>query len=119
MPRVLLGAALALAFPAIAGAADYDARWCGVRYLGAVNVYQELPNDPYAKEVTSAYRQRARAVLVNAGLMKPTATDIPKDIRDEGEAYGMSYIVEELDYKTFHRQITGCDKANGWVAVLD
>jgi hypothetical protein len=104
--------------PTMAAAEPFDARWCAVRYVGAVPVYENQPNAASAAKITTAYRQRAREVLVNAGLIKPTATDIPKDIRDEGKAYGMSLLNNAVDYDTFFRQVTGCDRENGWVPRL-
>ena len=94
-----------------------DARSCAVRYR-AVELMFGLDTRPKGVATTQAAGARAKAVLVKAGLMKPSSSSLPLDISDAGAAYYKGVMEARIMSTDFLNEVRACDAAAGQPALM-
>lgn len=119
--RVSVAAAALLAI--LAGAAQAapsptDPRSCAARFRAVQTMFSYDIDNPRSLATSKTYGERAKAVLVKAGLMAASATDIPKDVSDAGAAYTRGYMSDQIPEAQFLQDVRACDQLNGYPTLI-
>jgi len=114
---------LAAAMAVLAGAAQAqpvptDARSCAIRFTAVRNMFSYDFDNPKSLATSKAYGERAKAVLVKAGLLSPAAADLPKDISDAGAAYNKRFMDDQITSSQVAREVRACDAAHGFSSLV-
>lgn len=95
-----------------------DARSCAVRFRAVHNMFSYDFENPKSLATSKAYGERAKAVLVKAGLLAASAADLPKDIADAGAAYNKSFMDSVITASQVEREVRACDTAHGFPSLV-
>lgn len=95
-----------------------DARSCAVRFRAVHNMFSYDFDNAKSLATSKAYGERAKAVLVKAGLMAGAAADLPKDISDAGAAYNKSFMDNVITASQVEREVRACDAAHGFPSLV-
>lgn len=116
---VATGIALILmAATAQAQASPTDARSCAVRFRAVHNMFSYDFDNAKSLATSKAYGERAKAVLVKAGLMAAAAADLPKDIANAGAAWNKSFMDNVITASQVEREVRACDAAHGFPSLV-
>lgn len=113
--RVVFAVALLAASAVFAAEPPTDARSCAVRYKGAATMLAGAGTE--ADALSARFAERAGAVLLKAGAIKPGAA-LPADVAEEGRAYSRSWAMLEKDEAEVAAEIRACDGKHGYPSLF-
>lgn len=116
---VATGLAIALsAGLAQAQTAPTDPRSCAIRFTAVRNMFSYDFQNAKSLATSKAYGERAKAVLVKAGLMAAPSADLPKDISEAGAAWNKSFLSNVITASQVEREVRACDAAHGFPSLV-
>jgi hypothetical protein len=111
-------AGLGVTAAAQAQTAPTDPRSCAIRFTGVRNMFSYDFDNPKSLATSKAYGERAKTVLVKAGMLAASAADLPKDIADAGAAYNKSFMDDVITASQVEREVRACDAAHGFPSLV-
>lgn len=95
-----------------------DPRSCAVRFRAVHNMFSYDFDNPRSLATSKTYGERAKAVLVKAGMLPASAVDLPKDVADAGAAWNKSFMDNVITASQVEREVRACDAAHGFPSLV-